>query len=227
MRQDTKSASGMIKLTASDGHVLSAWLATPNGPAKGAVIICQDAYGVGDYIRSVCDYYAALGYKTIAPLFYDRQKRDALFDHSAEGRKAAGALRKGLSWDQVAIDAAAAYGAIADAGKVGILGFCVGGSMAWHCARSMPVQAASCYYGKDIIDWLDDPPSCPTEMHFGEKDHLIPIADVLTMKRACSHMDFYTYDAGHGFDGVGKGFSEDASRLARQRTAAFFARHLS
>ena len=216
-----------ITIVASDGHKLSAYLAKPTGNAKGGIIVCQDAYGVGDYIKSVCDHYGRLGYQAIAPCFYDRQQTEAVFDHSEKGRSTAGALRKALDWDLVVTDAAAAMTAISGVGKTGILGFCVGGSMAWYCAHRLPLHGASCYYGKDIVDWLQDPPSCPTELHYGEKDHLIPAHEIDTVRRSCSQTDFYTYDAGHGFDGVGNGRDEPSSRLARERTALFFAKHLS
>ncbi len=225
--EDKSDSSQLVRLTAADGHIFSAYVAKPNSPPKAAIVVCQDAYGVGDYIKSVCRHYAGLGYVAIAPFFYDRQQRDALFDHSLNGRQAAGGLRKGLSWEQVVTDAEAAMAAVADAGKIGVLGFCVGGSMAWRCANRLPFHAASCYYGKDIVDWLDEPPHCPTELHFGEQDHLIPIADIETVRVRCSGMDFFTYEAGHGFDGVGKGYSESASLTARQRTLAFFDRHLA
>ena len=216
-----------ITITAADGHKLSAYLAKPAMKSKGGIIVCQDAYGVGDYIKSVCDHYGRLGYQTIAPRFYDRQQEHAVFDHSAQGRAASGALRKALDWDLMVTDAAAAMASIADAGKTGILGFCVGGSMAWYCAHRLPLHAASGYYGKDIVDWLKDKPSCPTELHYGEKDHLIQSRDIETVGRACAEMDFYTYDAGHGFDGAGKGRDETSSLRARERTAAFFAKHLA
>ena len=227
MRHEQTPSGKTITMTAEDGHSLSAYLVEPAMDPKGALVVCQDAYGVGDYIRSVCDHYGRLGYKAIAPAFYDRQQEDAVFDHSLTGRKAAGDLRKALDWDLMLLDATAAMARVADAGKTGVLGFCVGGSMAWYCAHRLPFHAASCYYGKDIVDWLEQPPTCPTELHYGKKDHLIALEDIETVRRSCSKMDFYTYDAGHGFDGAGSGRDESSSLAARARTAAFFAKHLA
>ncbi len=227
MRYEQTPSGTTITMTAEDGRVLSAYLVEPAMEPIGAVVICQDAYGVGDYIKSVCDHYGRLGYKTIAPAFYDRQQKDAVFDHSMTGRKAAGDLRKALEWDLMVLDAKAAMARVADAGKTGILGFCVGGSMAWYCAHRLPFHAASCYYGKDIVDWLEQPPLCPTELHYGLRDHLIAVEDIETVRLSCTKMDFYTYDAGHGFDGVGSGRDETSSLAARARTAAFFAKHLT
>ena len=224
MHSKPRSSGANISITAADGHVFSAYLVEPAVKPNGALVICQDAYGVGDYIKSVCDHYGLLGYKVIAPCFYDRQQKGAVFDHSLDGRTAAGKLRKGLDWDLVLADAAAAIATVADAGKTGVLGFCVGGSMAWHCAHRLPFHAASCYYGKDIVDWLDRPPACPTELHYGMNDHLIPAHDLETVRLACSRMDFHAYDAGHGFDGAGN--ASDAAS-SRARTAAFFAKNLA
>lgn len=221
------SSGADITITAADGHVLSAYLVEPSVTAKGGLVVCQDAYGVGEYIKSVCDHYGRLGYKVIAPAFYDRQRMGAVFDHSLESRTAAGALRKALDWDLMVADAAAAIARVVDAGQTGILGFCVGGSMAWYCAHRLPLHAASCYYGKDIVDWLDQPPACATELHYGMNDHLIPAHDIETVRLACPHMDFHAYAAGHGFDGAGKGRDEASSHTARARTAAFFAKHLA
>lgn len=64
---NTKSAGDMVSLTATDGHVLDAYVARPEGHPRGALVVAQDAYGVGTYIRSVCDSYAADGYVAVAP----------------------------------------------------------------------------------------------------------------------------------------------------------------
>src|SRR5271168_5150492 len=90
-----------INLTASDGHVLGAYLARPEGRARGALVVAQDAFGVGTYIRSVCDGFAADGYVAIAPAIYDRQQRDAVFDHAPGAQDDARRLRGALVWDEV------------------------------------------------------------------------------------------------------------------------------
>jgi carboxymethylenebutenolidase len=215
-----------IQLTAADGHVFDAYMALPSQSPRGALVVIQDAFGIGIYIRSVCDAYCADKYITIAPALYDRQQRGAVFDHSPESHKAAARCRAALNWAHVLADVKAAIAHVSTAGPVGILGFCVGGSVAWLTAASLPVAAAACYYGKDIVEWLDRPPRCPAILHFGDSDHLISLSDIETIKRAYPDLPTYLYPAGHGFDGVGKGNHAASAALARSRTLEFFRKHI-
>ena len=102
-------------------------------------------------------------------------------------------------------DVAAARDRVSDLGRVGVVGFCVGGSIAWLAAARLPFAAASSYYGKDIVNWLDRPPQCPIILHFGDHDRLIPLADVEPIRAAYPDIPTYIYPTGHGFDGVGRG----------------------
>ena len=215
-----------IELAAADNHVFDAYMAAPSGAPRGALVVIQDAFGIGSYIRSVCDSYSADGYITVAPALYDRQQRGAVFDHSPESHKVAARCRAALNWEHVLADVNAAIAHVSAAGPVGILGFCVGGSVAWLTAASLPVAAAACYYGKDIVDWLDRRPRCPAILHFGDSDHLISLKDIETIGRAHPNLPTYVYPAGHGFDGVGKGHHAASAVLARSRTLAFFRSHI-
>ena len=215
-----------IQLRAKDGHVFDAYVAAPRQTPRGALVVIQDAFGVGHYIRSVCDSYCADGYVAIAPALYDRQQRAAVFDHSPGSHKAAARFRADLNWDHVLADVEAAIAHVRTTGPVGILGFCVGGSVAWLTSASLPVAAAACYYGKDIAGWLDRKPRCPTILHFGDSDHLIPLSDVERIKRAYPDLPTCIYPAGHGFDGAGKGYHAESAALARSRTLEFFRRHI-
>lgn len=140
---NTKSAGDMVSLTATDGHVLDAYVARPEGHPRGALVVAQDAYGVGTYIRSVCDSYAADGYVAVAPAIYDRQQRGAVSDHSPESQARARQLRAGLDWDSVLADVKVARHHVQGAGCVGIVGFCVGGSrrMRSHSPPRRPIMA--------------------------------------------------------------------------------------
>jgi carboxymethylenebutenolidase len=215
-----------ITLTAKDGHTLDAYLAVPQQTIRGGLVVIQDAYGLGDYMRSVCDSYAQDGYVAIAPALYDRQARDAVLDHGDSGRDLARRYRAGLSWDQVLLDIQAAYDQVASYGKIGVIGFCVGGSAAWIAAAKLPFAAASAYYGRDIIDFLDSPPNCPTILHFGDHDRLIPLADAERVK--ASHPAFlaYIYPTGHGFDGPGHSHHEPSANVARERSLALFREYI-
>jgi carboxymethylenebutenolidase len=217
-----------LGITASDGHVLAAYLAAPKGKPRGGLVVIQETFGVNAYVRSLCDAYAQDGYASIAPALYDRQRRDAAFDDStgpevlAEARR----LRAALEWPKVMLDVQAAIDEVRSAGRVGIVGYCVGGSVAWLAAVSLPVEAAACYYGRDIVDFLDRAPRCPTILHFGERDHFIPLADVDRIRAAFPDVPSHTYPAGHGFDGAGARHHEASARLARERTLELLRRHV-
>lgn len=116
------------RLEASDGHRFNACLAMPAGNLRGALVVIQEAFGVNGYVRSVCDSFAAEGYAAMAPALFDRQERGAVFDEQnpaslAEVRR----LRAGLEWDKVLLDVDAAVDALGRYGRVGIVGYCVGG----------------------------------------------------------------------------------------------------
>jgi carboxymethylenebutenolidase len=211
-----------VKLEAADGHVSAAWKEEPKVPARGALVVIQSAYGVNDYLKRVCRSYADEGYVSIAPALYDRQRRDAVFEHTPVGSAAAQELRRGLDWELVMADVEAARAHVAPAGRVGIIGFCVGGSVAWIAAQRLRFAAASSYYGKDVVDFPEPPPKCPTILHFGDKDRLIPLTDVETIRRLRPEVPAYVYDAGHGFDGN----NPEAAAIARTRTMDLFRTHL-
>ena len=69
-----------VDITAADGHKLAAYLSTPAGKARGALVVIQTAFGIDDYLKGVCDSYAREGYAAIAPALYDRQQRGAVFE---------------------------------------------------------------------------------------------------------------------------------------------------
>jgi carboxymethylenebutenolidase len=219
-------ANQMIEIAAADGHILSAYVARPLAGVRGGVVVVQSAYGVGAHIRAVCDSYADDGYVAIAPSLYDRQQRGAVFSYSPDDKKLSRRLRAGLSWSHVLMDIAAAHEQVACLGRVGIVGFCVGGSVSWLAAATQSFAAASAYYGSDIVDLLDRRPACPIILHFGERDHLISLADVERIRAAYPETPLYMYNAGHGFDGVGEGADPCAAQAARERTLALFRRYI-
>ena len=211
-----------IEIVAADGHRLAAYLAQPQDAARGGLVVAQTAFGVNDYLKGVCDSYAREGYLAIAPALYDRQRRDAVFEHTPEGMEAASRRRNGFVWDDVLRDVDAARLRVTCAGKVGIVGFCVGGSIVWLAAHAQPYAAAASYYGKDIVDFLDRAPKCPLILHFGDQDRLIPVADVEKIRAAFPAIPNYLYNAGHGFDGN----APEPANVARARTMELFRAHI-
>jgi carboxymethylenebutenolidase len=208
-------------LTASDGHRFDAHFAMPKGRARGGLVVVQEAFGVNGYVKGVCERFAAEGYAALAPALYDRQERNAVFDsHDSESLAQARKLRAGLVWTDVLKDMAASVERLREFGRVGVVGYCVGGSVAWLAALELDIAAASSYYGRDVVDFLDRAPRCPVLLHFGERDHLIPLEDVQKIGKV---HPVYVYPAGHGFDRE----DSEAARLARQRTLEHFERHVA
>ena len=114
------------------------------------------------------------------------------------------------------------------AGKVGVVGYCWGGTLAYHSACHLAhVAAAVGYYGGGIAARIGDTPKAPLMLHFGELDAHIPMSDVAGIRAAHPVVPVFTYPAGHGFNRDGdKSHDKASADLARERTLAFFAGHL-
>src|SRR5512134_4121962 len=118
-----------IELTASDGHKLLAYRAEPAGKPRGGLIVAMEIFGVNSHIRSVADSYAANGYLAIAPALFDRAQPGYETGYSQPEIERGIALIPKLDLDKTMLDLAAAMQSIAPAGKVGIVGYCWGGTV--------------------------------------------------------------------------------------------------
>jgi len=217
----------MTGLVAADGHRLQAYEAVPVGAARGGVVVVQEIFGVNDHIRRVADGYAADGYRVIAPALFDRVRPGIELGYTdadiAEGRK----IRGQLTFEQALADVEAARKALGDR-NIGIVGYCWGGTVTWLAAARLPgFAAAASYYGGGIGQFAVEHPRCPTQCHFGEKDHAIPLSEVAAVRDANPAVEVYTYPAGHGFNCDARAsFDAAAAKLARERTLAFFSKHI-
>ena len=214
-----------LQLRAADGNVLSAYVVRPEGPPRGAVVVVQEVFGLTSHIRRVTEQYAAAGYLAIAPALFDRLQQGVELPYTsvAEGLE----LVARLTDDQVLADVGAAIDAVAHAGRVGIVGYCWGGRVAWLAACRKNVAAAVSYYGGGIVRLLGETPRCPIVLHFGERDEHIPLADVERIRQAHPHGICYLYPAGHGFNCTDRAsFEPESARLALERSVEFFRKHL-
>ena len=219
--------SEFIELTASDGHKLAAWRAAPFGRARGGLVVIQEIFGVNSHIRDVTDRFAAQGYLAIAPAMFDRYERGFETGYGPDDMVRARAVMAKLDWDKALLDVEAARGAAAEAGKVGTVGYCWGGSVSWLAACRLKVDAAVAYYGGQIDRFKEEQPHCPVIMHFGKNDDHIPLATVEAIRAAQPEVPIYLYDAGHGFSCDQRGsFNKPAHEQAWQRTLAFFGEKL-
>jgi carboxymethylenebutenolidase len=192
-------------------------------------VVVQEIFGVNTHIRSVCDRFAADGYVAIAPALFDRQQRDFQCGYTPDEVTNARKFIANPDWALMAKDTQAAIDAVKSVGPLGVVGFCMGGTIAFLAATRLDgVKAAVCYYGGKIVAFADEKPRCPTEMHFGALDHGIPLTDVETIKAKRPDCEIFIYpDAGHGFHCDERAsYHAPSAAQAWERTTAFFAKHL-
>lgn len=214
-----------IELEAADGHRLAAYLQEPQGKPRGGIVVLQEIFGVTRHIRAVADQYAAAGFLAIAPALFDRVERHADVPYT-DVAKGLGTMQQ-LNDDLVMQDVRAAIDRVAPAGKVGVVGYCWGGTMAYLAAARLPLAAAVSYYGGGTTRHLAEKPRCPIMFHHGELDAHISASQVDEVKAANPAGMFHLYKADHGFNCTDRASYEPASaRLALQRSLEFFHRHL-
>ncbi len=218
-----------IRLKASDNFELGAYRADPSGAPKGAVVVIQEIFGVNHHIRSVCDRLAAEGYVAIAPSIFDRSEPNFQSGYTPDEIANARKFVANPDWAAMLRDTQAAIDAVKGTGPVGIIGFCLGGSIAYVAAtRLNGLKAAIGYYGGAVVRFADEKPKVPTQLHFGEKDAGIPLSDVETIKSKRPDVEIFTYpNAQHGFHCDERPSYDKASAdIAWPRSMEFFAKHL-
>jgi len=219
----------MIELTAQDGHGFAAYQVDPPGKPRGGVVVIQEIFGVNNHIKAVADGYAGDGYLVVAPAMFDRALRGYDTGYSQDEIQAGVAVMQGLNWDQTMQDVVAALDHAKSGGKVGIVGYCWGGTVAWVSAARVPALAcAAPYYGGGMPNFIGEKPRCPVMCHFGEQDQSPTLEQSKAIAAAHPEITAHFYaGAGHGFNCDHRpSYNADASRLARERTLAFFRQHL-
>ena len=211
--------------SARDGFQFAAYHAGVPDARRGGLVILHAIWGVTPHLRELADSYAELGYETLVPSLFDRfqtgfAERDT--DPALIERQMSFGERTHWGADvqdavQAAIDALAP--------PVFALGFCFGGATAWLAAsRCTGLSAVVCYYGGQIIDYLDEAPKVPTILHLGKTDDLIPPAHVEAIREAYPELPVFMYEAGHAFVAP-NGYHADSAQLSSLRTLAHFARN--
>ena len=163
-------------LTSSDNFKLGAYRADPAGKAKGGIVVIQEIFGVNHHIRAVCDRLAGEGYAALAPAVFDRQQPNFECGYTPDEIANARKFVANPDWGAMLRDVQASIDEIKKGGPVAIMGFCMGGTIAFLAAGKLNgLSAAVCYYGGQVVKNADQKPKVPTQMHFGEKDASIPI----------------------------------------------------
>lgn len=217
-----------ITLAAKDGHKLQAYRADPSGKPRGALVVLQEIFGVNNHIRRVADGFAAQGYVAVAPALFDRVKPGIELGYDQKSVEAGREIRPKVPLEGTLADLQAAIDHAAPFGKVGVVGYCWGGSLAFLAAtRLQGVAAAVGYYGGMIAAHAQERPKVPTLLHFGDHDQSIPMSDVEKVKAARPDVSIYVYNAGHGFNCDERAsYSPEAAKTALERTLKFFAEHI-
>jgi len=220
--------SETVRLKASDSHELDAYVAWPGGRPMAGLVVLQEAFGVNRHIRSVADSYAKDGFLAVAPALYDRFERGVELGY--EGAD----LQKGIGWarqtnpEDVMKDVAAAleYLRKHKAKGCGVIGYCLGGTMAWLASTRLNPDVAVGYYGGQIARFAAENPRCPVMLHFGTLDKHIPREDVERVHAAHPEVQIFWYEADHGFNCTDRSsYNAPAAKQARNRSLEFLQRN--
>ncbi len=216
-----------------DGFACPAWCVQPEGAPRGGMVVLPEIFGVNAHIRAITTRFAARGYAAVAPETFARVQPGVDLGYGqgdvATGRKLKAAVERlpealVLGDIQAAIDEAAAL----SGGKVGLVGFCWGGLLAWRAACELQgLAAVACYYGGGMTGDAEVArrPRCPVIAHFGAHDAHIPQKEVQAFARAHPEVQVQVYEAAHGFNCDQRdSYDEAAALVARERTLALFAR---
>lgn len=221
-----------VQLRARDDHEFDAYVAHPEGQPIAGLVVVQEAFGVNSHIRSVTDGWAKDGFLAVAPALFDRVQRSVEFGYNAEEmQKGMALVRRGDTADRVKdLAAAIDYARRKTGKKVGVIGYCLGGSMAWLAATRLHPDAAVGYYGGQIVTYAGEKPKAPILLHFGKEDTHIP-KEQIDSKVAAAHPEvgiFWYEGAGHGFNTSDRAsYNPAAAKLARERSLEFLKEHLT
>lgn len=216
---------------------IPAYVSRPEGKPRGAIIVIQEIFGVNPGIRQKADDWAALGYLGVAPDVFWRQKPGLEFnpDVPEEFQEAVGYMMK-HDFDLGIQDVEAVIHWIRreeGVPKVGLVGFCMGGKVAYMAAARTDIDASVGYYGVGIDQMLNESHAIanPLMLHVPTADGFVPPASQKAMHDGLDgnhHVTLHDYEGlDHGFaDTFGDRRNEEGARLADQRTADFFAKNV-
>lgn len=220
-----------VTLTAVDGQKLDAYVARPEGKPLAGLVVVQEIFGVNAHIRSVADGFANDGFLAVAPAMFDRIEPGVELGYESADAHRAMSFVPRIDINKSVLDVGAAMGYAADQThkKVGVVGYCFGGTLAWLAATRLRPAAAVGYYGGRIGNYVSEIPSAPVMLHFGKDDAHIPGHEIEKVHAAHPEVEIFLYEnAGHAFNrDIGPSYNPKAAFEARERTLAFLKKHLS
>jgi carboxymethylenebutenolidase len=218
-------------LTAVDGHKLEAYVARPNGNPIAGLVVIQEIFGVNRHIRSITDSYANDGFLAVAPALFDRIERGVELAYEGPDAQKGMAILQKLDNAKALedVNAALQYVRAQTGKKSGVIGYCLGGLLAWLSATRLQPDAAVGYYAGRIGNFASENPTAPVQLHFGRLDTHIPAEQVNKVQEAHPEVEIYWYEnAGHGFNcDMRASYNPEASALARTRALNFLKQHLT
>ena len=226
-------AGRWITVKAKDGGSFKAYLATPAKGSGPGIVLLQEIFGVNAYIRGVADHYAEEGYVVLAPDLFWRIEPGVELGFGEEDRKRAFEYREKFDIDKSVEDIGATIAALKALpeckGKIGAIGFCLGGLLAYLSAARLGVDCAVSYYGVGIEKALGEASKikCPMVLNIAEKDKWTPPAVVDAIKKAFEgrpEVEIYVYPGvDHAFARKGvANFDKPAAMMAHSRSIALF-----
>jgi carboxymethylenebutenolidase len=212
------------------------WQPAGSSAPRAAIVLIQEIFGVGPYIRAVAQRLADAGYLVGAPDVFWRFAPHWAADHSQEGLTSSIDAVQQLDFAKATGDCVAAVdhlAAVAGVEAVGVLGFCLGGTLAWSVAVNGGPACCVSYYGSGVPSMIGliDQVACPTLFHFGNSDGYIPNDGVDAVGAAIAGRPNFVINvenAGHAFDNHESSmfYEESAAHAAWAKTMAFLATHL-
>ena len=225
-----------ITIGAADGGDFMGYLATPESGRGPGVVVIQEIFGVNDVMRSITDSFAEAGYLALCPDIFWRQEPGIQLSDQTEEEWARAfeffngfALEKGVQDLDSTIETL--RGMDGCSGKVGAVGFCLGGRLAYLTATRTKADAAVGYYGVMLTEHMDETLSAPVLLHMATEDEFCPKEQQAEIRAALEGNDkatIYVYEGqDHAFARVGgKHFDQASADAARERTLDHFRVHL-
>lgn len=226
------------RIHAGDGHEFAGHLVVPDSGTGAGMIVIQEIFGLTDYIKGVCTRLSELGYVALAPALYSRIEPDLdLDERQPDALPQAFGMMQRLDVPQAVRDATASLAHLRTLpevrdGRAGIIGFCLGGGIAYFVAADLDPDVAVCYYGSAIPDALNmaEKVRCPVLFEFGDADGYISAEQREAVKAAFDgrpHTEFHLHSgANHAFDNHNAEMFHHPEAAARawEETSAFLGR---
>lgn len=215
-----------VSISTRHGRI-SAWQAKPHDKPRGALIVIQEIFGVNPHIRQVADRFANYGYLAIAPALFDLVHPGTELGYDEAGIARGREIAEELGFNGALDGVRGAFDLLEAEFRVGVVGYCWGGSVAYLANARLGLPAVS-YYGGRTVPLLKERPKAPLMLHFGENDPLIPPEDVGKHREALGSAEIHVWPgAGHGFNCDQRpDYNADVAQQALTRTLGFFQKNL-